>query len=290
MSQCRLFVRIRKPEANYIQQALAVHGLDEEVPVALEAEGDGWWALSLYVDADDVAGWKSRLRDAAGGDLFGLSLGEEMLDDRDWVSENQRALSPVRAGRYVLHGSHDAERFSHHPFAITVDAGQAFGTGHHGTTAGCLDVIDTILRARRPPAVVDLGTGYGVLAIAVARTASARVLATDIDPISIVVARENARLNGVAHRVDLAVADGFSHPVFRRFGQADLMIANILAGPLVGLAPGVARHVTAGGDLVLSGLMPHQAQRVRAAYRGQGFTLVRRHDRDGWTTLHLRAA
>lgn len=286
--QTRLTLRCRKPEAEKILRALEPYEEEDAVPLLMEEIADGAWQVALYVPAEETGDWEAKLRDRLGSDLFGLELDVEPVPPIDWVAHTQASLSPVRAGRFVLHGSHDAPRFARLRRAVLIDAGQAFGTGHHGTTAGCMDIVDPLLTARAPRRVVDLGTGSGVLAIAVAKAVPAHILAADIDPVAIDVARLNARLNGVANRVRFAVADGFSHTAFRRFGPADLMIANILAGPLVSLAAGIVAATRAGGDIVLSGLLPAQAARVTAAYRARGCVLERRYERDGWTVLHLR--
>ena len=287
-TQERLTLCCRKPEAEKILRTLEPYEDEDGLPLSYEQSPEGEWTISLYVPQAEADDWEARLRDRLGADLFGLALEREVLPDVDWVSRSQEALAPVRAGRFILHGSHDAPRFAARRSAVLVDAGQAFGTGHHGTTAGCLDVLETVLPRLRPERVIDLGTGSGVLAIAVARTLPAHVLATDIDALSIKVARRNARLNGVADRIRFAVADGMHHPEYVRFGRADLTIANILAGPLAALAPDIIGATRRGGEIVLSGLLPHQEAMVIAAYRLRRCRLLRRYRRDGWSVLHLQ--
>lgn len=211
------------------------------------------------------------------------------VPQENWVALSQAALPPVIAGRFTVHGSHDRHRVPRGPNAILIDAGEAFGTAHHATTHGCLEAIDLLTRRRRFANVLDLGCGSGVLAIAVARTQpAARILATDLDRQSVVVARENMRANGAGSRIKALVADGLGHPEIRRAGRFDLLIANILAAPLILLARGIARTVRPGGSLVLSGLLVAQAPQVIAAYRAAGFRLAAHRRANGWSTLTLR--
>jgi len=209
------------------------------------------------------------------------------LPDTDWVSETQAGLPPVRAGRFFVHGSHDAEAVPANVTAIHVDAGLAFGTGHHGTTAGCLRIYDDLLAGGyAPQSVLDLGCGAGVLAIAAAKTLPAEtyILATDIDPDAIDVTRDNATQNAVALRIDAAVADGFSHD--KLAGQSfDLIFANILAGPLMGLSPEIATASASGGRVILSGILDEKAAEVTSCFEGVGFTVTPQPSLEGWTSL-----
>lgn len=213
----------------------------------------------------------------------------EAVPDLNWVAISQAALPPVRAGRFTIHGSHDLNRIAHGPNAILIDAGEAFGTAHHATTLGCLLAIDRLTRAFRFDRVLDLGCGSGVLAIAIAKALpAADVIATDMDPQSVKVAAANARANGVGGAIAFACAAGVGHPWLRRTPPFDLVIANILAGPLIELAPRLREIVALGGTLVLSGILIPQSAEVAAAYRAAGF-LIERHDRiAGWSTLTLR--
>lgn len=210
------------------------------------------------------------------------------VPDINWVAVSQAALPPVAAGRFVVHGSHDAVKVPQGPNAILIDAGEAFGTAHHQTTAGCLMAIDRLSRARRHRTVLDLGCGSGVLAIAVARVLPhATILASDMDEPSVAVARENMRRNGVLSRVRCLVASGLAHPAVRAAAPYDLVIANILAKPLIALAADLSAGVAQAGTLVLSGLLTPQAPQIIAVYRAHGFRLER-HDRiSGWSTLTL---
>mgnify|MGYP001294412199 CR=1 FL=1 len=213
----------------------------------------------------------------------------EAVPDLNWVAISQAALPPVAAGRFVVHGSHDCGRVAHGPNRIVIDAGEAFGTAHHATTLGCLLAIDRITRAEAFDTVLDLGCGSGVLAIAIAKALPfADIIATDMDAQSVKVAAENMRINGVANRIAVAAAKGISHTWLRQSPPFGLVVANILAGPLIALAPDLGRTVAKGGTLVLSGILIPQAAQVIAAYRASGFQLER-HDRIvGWSTVTLR--
>jgi ribosomal protein L11 methyltransferase len=225
------------------------------------------------------------LRTLAGDDL---DIGFEPLDDIDWVTKSLEGLKPVRAGRFLVRGSHDRAQRRVGDIDIEIEAGLAFGTGHHGTTAGCLETIARVARRESPRNALDLGTGSAVLAIALAKLAHIPVLATDIDPVATRVAAENVRLNRVAAYVETKTATGFDDPVFARRGPFDLVVANILARPLMKLAPRMAKHLRSGGSLILSGILERQREAVIAAYVGQRFRHVRTLHREGWVTLHLK--
>ncbi|MCW5731205.1 MAG: 50S ribosomal protein L11 methyltransferase [Alphaproteobacteria bacterium] len=208
--------------------------------------------------------------------------------ERDWVALSQSELPPITAGRFHLHGSHDARHPLAHMHDLLVDAGQAFGTGRHETTRGCLLMLDRLARHRiRPRRLLDLGCGSGVLALAAARAWRRRVTASDIDPVAVRVARENARLNGEQARLRCFVAPGLQGRHFRDGTRYDLILANILARPLVDLAPALARRLAPGGRLVLSGLLVAQEPAVVNAYRRGGLKLAGRLRLQGWSTLLL---
>ena len=290
MSQTRLYVTARKPEAHHLASILDVPFEEEGVTSILfeTAEDSGVWCYSIYVDADETNQREQQIKDLLGSDAFGLKIEREELGNVDWISQTLRELKPVEAGRFFIHGSHDTALAQNKRVPVQVDAGQAFGTGHHGTTAGCLDMLELVLRQRKPNFAMDIGTGSGVLAMALAKAARIPVLATDIDPISEVVARENCQINGVGQFVTCRTATGFQHPVFREFGQADLLFANILARPLESLAHPMQTHLAPGADVILSGLLPHQRSRIVSAYNQQGLHLKKWHIRDGWLTLLMR--
>lgn len=204
---------------------------------------------------------------------------------QDWVALSLAGLPPIEAGRFRLHGSHDQGRTGG-GVDMLIEANEAFGTGHHGTTKGCLLAIDDLLKKDTPRSTLDVGTGTGALALAVALATHRTVLATDIDPVAVRVARENVAANGAAGLVQVIEADGFKSPQLRgrRF---DLVIANILAGPLQQMAGDIVKATAPGGAIVLSGLLAPQARAVIAAYRSKGVRLARSYDLDGWATLVL---
>ncbi|MDH3580930.1 MAG: 50S ribosomal protein L11 methyltransferase, partial [Hyphomicrobiales bacterium] len=206
----------------------------------------------------------------------------------DWVASSQSRLHPVRAGRFLVHGSHDRTRIGHGRWAIEIDAGQAFGTAHHGSTRGCLEALDQLAKHEHFSHALDLGTGTGVLAIAAARAWRARVIASDIDPVAVKIASANARRNAASGLVSTLTATGLAHPLIRNRAPYGLLTANILARPLIVLAPQIARCVATRGFVVLSGITANQAARVAAAYRVAGFAHCRADQIGDWVTLTLR--
>ena len=194
---------------------------------------------------------------------------------------------PVRAGRFLVHGRHDRGNVPAGRFTLEIDAGLAFGTAHHATTRGCLIALDRLAKQEHPRSLLDIGTGTGILAIAAARALNANVVASDMDPIAVDVAADNARMNGVQSRVSVFEAKGLAHPALRR-AKADLLFANILLRPLLDLAPAFSRALRPGGLCVLSGLLDRQARQVESRFRSLGFSLDSRILLDGWTTLLLR--
>lgn len=212
-----------------------------------------------------------------------LEASVAQLPDTDWVGLSQSGLPPIHAGRFVVHGSHDAPNVDGKT-PILVDAGQAFGTGHHGTTKGCLLMLDALeAEGRQPASILDLGTGAGILAIAAAKLwPTADLLATDIDPIAVDVADQNAELNDT--QFDSLAADGFHAPQLKGL-QFDLIIANILAGPLRELAPDIESAMKPGAIAVLSGILDEQAEWVAEAFRACGLSVMTKPSLDGWTSL-----
>lgn len=256
-----------------------------------EAAGPGtpWRITAYFSDPPDLNDLHRSLELFVEGRFEVPKPRTEAVPDLNWVAISQAALPPVRAGRFTIHGAHDRERVPQGPGAILIEAGEAFGTAHHATTYGCLLAIDRLTNARRYRSVLDLGCGSGVLAIAVARAdPTATILASDIDEASVAVARTNARLNRVAARIRTITAAGLRHPALRGQGRYDLLIANILAGPLVDLAHDVAQAVATGGDLILSGLLTEQAHEITATYCARGFRLNQNTRIAGWSTLVLK--
>jgi ribosomal protein L11 methyltransferase len=220
---------------------------------------------------------------SARGDRLG-PLSIEEIAPADWVTLSQKKREPVRAGRFFVHGSHDRHRAPSHRFVIEIDASQAFGTAHHATTRGCLLALDALLKRRRPRAIVDIGAGTGILAIAAAGALKCRVLASDSDPVAVAIAAENARKNCVRTMVRVIEAEGFAHPLLRRM-KADLILANLLERAHYDLAPFFARHVRPGGAAILSGLTEDQARAIEGRFRAHGFAMEKRIILDGWATL-----
>ncbi len=256
---------------------------NEDDPARVKA-----WTVELYfARAADEGAIRALVADTVGPALA-EALRSERVAEQDWVAASLEGLGAVRAGRFLVHGRHDRARVRPGDVALEIEAALAFGTGHHGTTRGCLLALDRILKRRRPARVLDLGTGTGVLAIAAAKALRRPAAAGDIDPIAVQAAGANARLNGAGPWVRPVVARGTRSPALRRRAPYDLIFANILAKPLRLLAPAVRDVAAAPCDLVLSGLLGTDVPGILSSYAAQGFRLRRRTDLDGWATLHLR--
>ena len=267
-------------------------------PVLMTSETDSNqpedWRLDAYFDAKPDAGTLQTLKSLVPSAACAEPR-VERLGDEDWVTLSQQGLEPIRAGRFFVHTpSHRAE-IPTGVVPLEIDAGRAFGTGHHETTTGCLLALDAMKESGLTFSnILDLGTGTGLLAFAAMKLwPVARAAASDIDPVSIEVTAENAAINGVLlgrlrGRLELAVAPGLAHHRLKARAPYDLIVANILAGPLIELAPSVAAALEPGGRLILGGLLQSQADEVAAAYRRQGLMASTRIDRDDWPTLVLR--
>ncbi|WP_269514201.1 50S ribosomal protein L11 methyltransferase [Brevundimonas subvibrioides] len=216
----------------------------------------------------------------------GVTVKVEPLADADWLAMSLSGLPPVRAGRFFVYGAHDQGRVPPNAVNLKIDAGAAFGTGHHGTTVGCLVAYDELLKRERFEKVLDVGCGTGVLAIAAARTGAALAVGTDIDAPSVRIANENAKLNQAHAR--FVHASGLNDIRVRAGAPYDLVFANILAPPLVALSQDIKMSLRIGGVAILSGLLRTQERRVSAAYLSRGFRLERRIHRDAWSALVLR--
>jgi ribosomal protein L11 methyltransferase len=290
VSEIRLYVTTSEAVAGDVLNALSDLFGDEDYAVATQEvdEANEIWEASIYMTAEDEAWIAARFEELVKAGFPGLAIEREVLPDIDWIAKSLEGLKPVRAGRFLVHGSHDADKVKPGDIGILIDAGQAFGTGHHGTTAGCLNMIGDVLKSRRVRNALDLGTGSGVLAIAVSHLAKIPVMATDIDPVAVRVARENVRINHAANDIRLATAPGFHHQIFRQYGPFDLIIANILARPLMKLAPELVRHLSGNGTVILSGILAEQRRKVIAAYNGAGLRHSRTTWMNGWVTIELR--
>jgi ribosomal protein L11 methyltransferase len=262
--------------------------LDAEEAACAAFENDrGQWEIAVHMHgAPDKARLRELVRVAAGGEAA-QALRFETVSDTDWVRQSLEGLKPVRAGRFLVHGSHDRARVHANDLGIEIEAALAFGTGHHGTTRGCLTALDDLARRRTFRRVLDIGTGTGVLAIAAAKRLRTRIVASDIDPVAVNAARNNARLNHAPH-IAFIHAPGASARAITQHKPFDLVFANILLGPLTRLAVPIRRLAARNARVVLSGLLPAHANAALAHYTAQGFRLERRIPLDGWMTLVLR--
>jgi ribosomal protein L11 methyltransferase len=285
MPQSRFYISAPRGQAQKKYDLIETAFEDDDFPISiLDLEDDDMFEVSLYFQTEETLDVRVRLEALLGGNC---PLNLEDLPDIDWVSHSQKILAPVRAGRFVVHGAHDRGCAGFSDIAIEIDAAQAFGTGHHGTTSGCLEMLSVVMRKHKPRNVLDLGTGSGVLAIAAAKLARITVLATDIDPIATQIARENVILNKASAYVNCQTATGFQAQSILQSAPYDLIIANILAKPLMQLAPKMALHLAFGGQIILSGILASQRDQVLAAYRTQSIYHRKTLWRNGWVTLHL---
>ena len=276
-------------EAKHIVDRLNESFDDGQAAVAAFEDPDGRWAVTLhFADPPDQAAIRDLVALAAD-DQAAAAMQFDTVEARDWVRASLDALAPVHAGRFIVHGEHDRAKIPPNRIGLEIEAALAFGTGHHGTTRGCLLLLDEVLKQGTPGRVLDLGTGTGVLAIAAAKALRRGVMASDIDPQAVAVARDNARLNRVGGLVYAICATGFSAPQFSAAGPFDLVLANILANPLRQMATPLRSHLAPGAGVILSGLLPHQAMSVIAAYRARGLVLVKQQVIDGWSSLLMQA-
>ena len=248
------------------------------------------WVLHAYFDQQPTEEELERLRQLGSGE----PETEHLEDTTDWVTKSQSGLQPIRAGRFFVHTPMHYSNRPSDTVNFEIDAGLAFGTGQHATTAGCLEALDSLASKRRFANIADIGTGTGLLAFAaLALWPDARCIATDIDPVAVDVSRENAAINAVklghgAGELLLAVADGMDSPMLAARAPFDLIIANILAGPLIELAPDFAKALAPGGTLILAGLLDTQADAVVRAYEGLGLKLQERSTGE-WPVLLLNS-
>lgn len=287
-----------KAEAEALPDEVPAFAVLDRPPVLMTSEPDPTvpdaWRLDAYFDTEPTPDLIAALRElapsAAGAEPLVKRIGDE-----DWVTLSQRGLEPIRAGRFFVHTPAHRDAVPDGVIALEVDAGRAFGTGHHETTTGCLLALDRLKASGIGFAdILDLGTGTGLLAFAALRLwPAARVAASDIDPVSIEVTEENAAINAVplgrgGGAVELAVAPGLDDPRLQARAPYDLIVANILAGPLIELAPAIAKALAAGGRLMLAGLLDSQADAVATAYRRHGLMMSFRIERGDWPTLVMR--
>lgn len=297
MPSYKLTLPCTRAEAELLQSDIAAFVDIEPMPALVSrerSEDSGEWLVEAYFEERPDAATADALRalipSAANADAV-----IEQLDDEDWVTASQSGLDPFQVGRFYVRLSGEAPPEDPALIDLQVDASRAFGTGHHPTTYGCLSALDALKSSgQRFAKVADIGTGTGLLAFAAERLwPSARLIASDIDPVAVELAGEFAAMNGIATgrqpgALALVAAPGTDHPLIRRRGPYDLVMANILAGPLIALAPDLAAIQAEGGTLILAGLMTNQADGVAAAYRREGYRLVERRDRENWPTLVLK--
>jgi ribosomal protein L11 methyltransferase len=259
----------------------------EEAPDAGGSNKAPWIVEAYFGVPPDEADVRA-LVVAAAGDAAARAASFGPVEERDWVAACLEGLKPVRAGRFIVHGAHGRDAVKANDIAIEIEAALAFGTGHHGSTRGCLHMLERVAHKRRPRAILDLGTGSGVLAIAAAKLFKRKIHAGDIDPVCVQAAGANAKCNRVASFVRPVLAKGAAHSVLRAGGPYDLVLANILARPLRDLAPEIARLTAPRAEIILSGFIGRDVPGVAATYRIQGTALARRIDIDGWATLLMR--
>lgn len=284
----RVHCLLSRPDAERLSDLLAALDPSPASAVSVEEASKVSWSLDAFCIEEDQANEAAAIIER---EVPGARAAVEKLDDKDWVAVSLAGLPAVHAGPFIVAGWHELAHLEGGKIPIWIEAGPAFGTGHHGTTKGCIQSIATELKRKRPQRVLDIGTGSGVLALAALKTGVPYALGTDLDKESIRIAHENRKNNRVGRRLKLLHARGAHHALIRSRAPYDLVLANILAKPLVGLAPEIARLVKPGGRIILSGLLTHQEPQVRAAYNGQGLHLVNRRRLNGWSTLtYARAA
>lgn len=278
----RVHCLLSRVDAERLSDLLAALDPSPASAVSVEEASKVSWSLDAFCTEDALANEAAAIIER---EVPGARAAVEKLDDKDWVAVSLAGLPAVHAGPFVVAGWHELAHLEGGKIPVWIEAGPAFGTGHHGTTKGCLQSLSDELKRKRPQRILDIGTGSGVLALAAVKTGVMHALGTDLDKESIRIARENVKNNRAGRRLKLLHARGTGHYAIRAGAPYDIVLANILARPLVGLAPEIARLVKPGGRVILSGLLSHQEPQVKAAYAGQGLTLVKRRRLNGWSTL-----
>lgn len=285
---CARLTLVDEAAARRIADVLTESFDNNDAAIAAFETAEGNWDITVHFatppDQAAVRDLVALASDRTAADAVTFAA----VEDKDWVRASLEGLVPVAAGRFLVHGGHDRDRVPANKIGIEIEAALAFGTGHHGTTRGCLLLLDEALRRTRPKNILDLGTGTGVLAIAAARVLRTKLLASDIDRRSVEVARANAQLNRAGPWVEVIFGNGFAAPAFNAHRKFDLVLANILANPLKALALPMRQHLAPGATVILSGLLPSQANAVITAYRTVGLVLRKKIEQDGWTSLLLR--
>ena len=288
MAKSQISTPLTQEQAYELVDAISRH---EELTLAASAYEDenGDWVFEATCEG------KPRLKDfrkIAKQTLGGkVKFTREKIDpDIDWIAKSLEGLPPVNAGGFFIHAGHNAKDIPDDLIPIHIEAAQAFGTGHHETTAGCLEAIHGVLKNRRPEKIIDIGTGTGVLAIALAKRLQKKIIASDIDPVAVKTASDNAKLNHVKKWIKPVEAVGLNNKKITRNGPYDLLVANILAGPLSEMAPDISAAAKPGADIILSGILNTQAAMVIAAYAENNVVLNRRIVRNEWTSLIMEKA
>jgi ribosomal protein L11 methyltransferase len=281
-------VRVRADEATAkrIADRLLERFFEDEGAVgAFEAPDGSWFAEAHFPGLPD----KNAIAAAVAEIKHDAKIEYEVLAAKDWIAASLEGLKIVRAGRFAVHGSHDRDKIKANEIGIEIEAALAFGTGHHGTTLGCLCALERFARTAKPRRILDVGTGTAVLAIAAARAFQAPVIATEIDRASVVVAKENVRANRAAALAGILHTGSLSAPVISQYAPYDLIFANILLPVLQQLSRPIASLAAPRAIVILSGLLPHQALAALARYQAQGMRLLRSETIENWTTLTLQA-
>jgi ribosomal protein L11 methyltransferase len=278
----RVHCLLPRADAERLSDILAGMDPSPAAAVSVEEASRVSWSLDAFCIDEDLANEAAAIIER---EVSGVSASVVELEDKDWVAVSLAGLPAVLAGPFIVAGWHELAHLEGGRIPIWIEAGPAFGTGHHGTTKGCMQALALELARKRPRRVLDIGTGSGVLALGAVKRGVPYALGTDMDKESIRIAHENRKNNKAGRKLKLLHARGAGHATIRAGAPYDLVLANILAKPLVGLAPEIARLVAPGGRVILSGLLTHQEPQVKAAYAGRGFTLKHRRRLNGWSTL-----
>ena len=278
----RVHCLLPRADAERLSDILAGMDPSPAAAVSVEEASRVSWSLDAFCIDEDLANEAAAIIER---EVSGVSASVVELEDKDWVAVSLAGLPAVLAGPFIVAGWHELAHLEGGRIPIWIEAGPAFGTGHHGTTKGCMQALALELARKRPRRVLDIGTGSGVLALGAVKRGVTYALGTDMDKESIRIAHENRKNNKAGRKLKLLHARGAGHATIRAGAPYDLVLANILAKPLVGLAPEIARLVAPGGRVILSGLLAHQEPQVKAAYAGRGFTLKHRRRLNGWSTL-----